>query len=205
MRRDEQGFTLVEVLVTTLLVAVVGAFSLAFLVNTTTATAIATSSAEAEKAAQLTLREVSEEVRGAQNIRSTYPGGPACPTTGTYPSSYGNCVRFDVVHTNLTSQSCPMSTITYGVDNGVLRMAKTDFSGASCSATVTTNRVLLRDLTGSTPLFTFYGIDGSVLTASRPVDDWVNASAVKVTVSIRHRQGSPAVTVSTTLALRNNR
>lgn len=210
-RSDERGFTIVELAVTVLLVGIVGAILLSFLDNTTSVTARATSHVQAEKDGQLALRTMSQDIRGANPIITTYPTTPTSCAAGSYPTGYASCLRFVVVHSTAAGTTCtgpggfvvqsPYSAITYAkVGTAVLR-DKVDYS-ATCAVTATTRgRAVMEDLQASstTPLFTMLDRTGVATT------DPANASAIRIQMDVRYKSDAPVLRLSSTVALRNSR
>lgn len=204
---DETGLTLLELVVTVGLFLIVGLALVGFLDSTTNVTSRATTSSEADKQAQLVLRSVTQEIRAAQNISDVYPASASCPSGGVYPADYDACFTFDVIREDLAGAGCPYTKITYGVIDGTLREDREVFDASCNSVSKTTGKQLAEDLrnSASEPVFTFFGPDGSTLTSTSSLESYVHASAISVTLKLPQKRGQPPVTVSSTLALRNNR
>ena len=104
MRRDEAGFTLVEVSVTLLLIGIVFAAILSFLSQTQRITATEAKNVEAQQTVSLALRQLTQDLRGATRI------SPCDPVV--HPSTnYGKCITFQLPRaagtTALTTCACP--------------------------------------------------------------------------------------------------
>lgn len=210
--RTEQGFTIVELAVTVLVLGVVVAVLLGFLDSTTSVTARSTRNVEAEQAGQLALRTISQDVRGANPIAATYPTTPtSCAAGGTYPASYGNCLRFVVVRSDVAGPSCtgpdgllvqaPYSRITYTLVGERVLQDRTDYS-SSCSVTRSyTGRRIIEDVVNGagSPLFTLLDRAGNVTTAA------ANAASVRISLDVRYQEGAPLLRLASTVALRNYR
>jgi hypothetical protein len=150
---------------------------------------------------------VLQDLRAAESISQTYPTTSTCPSGGSYPSGYANCVQFTVPHTTSALATCPYSQITYGVVNGVMREDKTDYN-ASCTATSGfTGKVILSNLTnGNRALFAFTDRYGNVLSSStNSTTDYAASSTIRVQLYIRPLPSVGELDVFSTAALRNNR
>lgn len=211
-RTDQRGMTVVELAVGVMLVGIVGAVLLSFLDSTTSVTARATSHVQAERDGQLAMRTMSQDVRGANPIISTYPTAPtSCPSSGSYPGSYPTCLRVVVVHATAAGATCtgpggfvvqaPFSAVTYAkVGSQVLR-DKVDYSSTCTVTAATRGRVVMEDLdtASSTPLFTM--LDRTGVATTEPA----NASSIRIQMDVRYKSDAPPLQLSSTVALRNNR
>lgn len=210
--RPEEGFTLLELVVTVLILGVVVAVLYSFLDNTTWVAAKTTRNVEAEQAGQLALRTVSQDVRSANPIASTYPTAPtSCPAGGAYPAAYGTCLRVVVVRSDVTGPTCtgpdgllvqaPYSRITYALSGGRVLQDRTDYSSSCVVTRSYTGRVIIDDLVNSAgqPLFTLLDRAGNTTT------DVNNAASVRVGLHVRYQQGAPVLALASTVALRNYR
>ncbi|MGZ7023419.1 MAG: PulJ/GspJ family protein [Ilumatobacteraceae bacterium] len=216
--RGEDGVTLVELLVVMSLMSIVSAITFAILVQTTQVTARANNSSLAEDNGRIALRTLSEDLRSAEQIR-TSSSTTACPTGATFPAAFGNCVAFLVPHdvtVNATSTTiapgadpiqCPFSKIVYGLRSGVIREDRTDYNTSCQPAVATVGKSILAgiDNTSSQPLFTFYDSFGNQLGTSNAIADYANAGSISVQVSLNYQKGAPDIPLLTTAALRNNR
>lgn len=213
--RDQDGMTLVELTVVLLVMSVVGAMTLTFLNHMTSLSARAAADVNNEAAANLVLRTVTEDVRAATSIATSYPTTSSCPSGVAYPAGYANCLSFRVLHTTGVNTTCPYSVITYGLVGARLYEDRTDYS-ASCAATSTTShKVVASNVSnGTTPLFTFYDQNGNLLSSTQSgagitnttnPSDWAAASSAKVSLSFSYTPAPTPVAFTSTVALRNNR
>ncbi len=231
MRNEEAGFTLVELLVTVVLISVISIITLGFMDSVTSVSGKASRHVVTENEAQVVLREMTQEIRGANPISATYPTGATCRTGHTFPpttpttaspapatTGYLNCLRFAVVRSTSTTSFCanipevgrvpaPFSIITYGLaTDGTLRKSRTDYtvtSPGTCTGTGGTPRVLLRGLTNgaSKPLFTYFDETGVRIPAADPVAD---AGSVRVTLMVPYDQSAPSLELTSVASFRNN-
>ena len=213
--RDQEGVTLVELTVVLLVMAIVSSMIFTFFNHLTNISTRATADVQTEAQANIVLRTVTEDVRAATNIATTYPSTTSCPSGTSYPAGYGNCLSFRVPHVTAVNTSCPYSSIIYGLVGTSLYEDRTDYN-ASCTATSTTlHKVLASNVkNGTTPLFTFYDETGNMLsstqtgagiTNSTNAADWAAASSAKVSLSFSYQSNAPVTAFSSTVALRNNR
>ncbi len=220
MKNEDSGFTLVELLVTVVLISVVSIITLGFMDSVTSVSSKASRHVISESEAQVVLREMTQEIRGANPVSAIYPSGGTCPTgTGFPPATAGGtgylkCLRFMLVHSTAVTTFCnnpevgrlpaPYSIISYGLVNGTLYKHRTDYS-ATCVATVgaTPGRAVLTGLTnGSTkPLFTYYDRTGVKIADTETV---VNAGSVKVTLMVPYDRSAPSLELTSVASFRNN-
>lgn len=203
--RDEAGVTIVEVTLTMLILAIVLTVAFDFLDRATVIATRTDAQAQAEGDTQQALRTVTQHLRGAFPIVGT------CNTVG-YPTTYENCVRFEVPRAVSAQGSCANKTVfVIGlvadptpkvVGEKLLVYDRQEHTGTTTCTTATnlSKRVLLRRVANATtqPLFTYYGSDGNAA-AAVPA-----AATVKVTLHVRYRTGSDAIVMSSSAALRNN-
>ena len=204
--RSDAGFTLLEMVVTLGIMSLAAAGALAFLDNTTSVTTRASADVATENNARLALRDITEDLRGATVISTTYPTGSAC-SNGTYPSGYSNCVSFTIVRPTAAGQTCPKSVVTYGLVGQTLRKDLTEYN-ASCTivSSVSGSPVLTGVTNGTTtPVFTWFNRSGSQLTTTNPPGVFADAASIKVTLVVRYQERAPLLTLSSFAALRNNR
>lgn len=212
-RRDEQGVTLLELVVVVLLLGIVGTILLNFLDNTTSVTARATSNVVKENEGRQAMRELTQDVRAANKIASSAPSGdPACPasTFPSYPGSYKTCLRFEIQRSVDATQACPKSVITYGLANGVLRKSRIDYA-ANCS-TITrqvTGRTVATGVrnAAATPLFEYFNSANQPITgtASTDIPLYVKAASIRVNLLLQYKKNAPDINITSAVALRNNR
>lgn len=207
----EAGFTMMELVVTILLLSIVGVIMMTFLVSAVTSTARATSNVETEKSIQLALRPVTEDVRSASQISGTYPSSSSCPT-GSYPTGYANCLSFTIARPENGQLSCPKSLVVVGLTSGVLRISRTDYGivGGSCVVTKSSNAypLVTHVVNGSQPLFTYFDRFGNQLNPAatgQTTASFVAATTVRVALNVSYTTGGPLISYTSDLAVRNNR
>ena len=211
--RNESGMSLIELTVVLLLMSVVGALMLGFLSSVLNTTTRATNDTETEKSIQFAMRPVTENIRSSDTIAVNYPSSTSCPSGGSYPSGYSNCLAFWVLRPAADNLSCPQSYFVYGLkSDGVLREDRTDFNlvSGTCSTTASyTGRPLLKNIVnGSTPLFTYFDTFGNKLdpnASGQTTYPFKAAATVRVSLSTRYQTNSPLLSYTSDLALRNNR
>lgn len=223
MRRDEEGFTVVELLVTVVLVAVVGVISLNFVDQVTKVSGTGSRQLISQGQAQTVLREMTQEIRGANPISATSanipagtcPAGTTFPAAGTASTGYLNCLRFALVTSTNSTKFCltaefgrvaaPYRVITYGLVNGTLYKHQTSYD-ASCAGTVAPGpgRVLLRGLTNashSKPLFTYFDGTGTKIADTAPA---LGAGSARITLMVPYEATAPHLELTSVAAFRNN-
>jgi prepilin-type N-terminal cleavage/methylation domain-containing protein len=211
---NERGVTLVELVIVMFLLSIVGAIMFAFLASVLNTTTRANKDVESERSIELTLRPLTEDVRGASTIATVYPSpSTACPAGGSYPTGYGNCLSFKIARPTTGQLACPMSIISYGLGaDGVVREDRTDYTvvNATCVATqLYIGKALLTNVVNSgQPLFTYFDRFGNKLNPNangQTTLPFTTAGTVRVTVNVRYASGSPLLSYTSDLSLRNNR
>jgi prepilin-type N-terminal cleavage/methylation domain-containing protein len=206
-RSDERGMSLIELVVTTAVLLMFSVMAFNFLVSTNNTASRATKDVQAENDARIALRQMTEDIRAADPITTTYPTSATCPTGMSYPTGFANCVSFTVVHNATSGVSCPKSVITYGLVNGTLKRDDTEYN-SSCSVTSSyTGKTVVTSVVNpsGTKLFRFFDSGGNELSASSASSAYSSAASVLVTLVLQYQGGAPNVTVTSTAALRNNR
>jgi prepilin-type N-terminal cleavage/methylation domain-containing protein len=196
--RREDGYTLIELLVTLFILSIVSVVTFDFLNQSTTATAKATSNAEAEKDAAVALRTLTADLRAAQSISACSP---------PYSASFDSCVTFEIHRAPNPTQACPKTKLTYGVVGTTIRHDRTDYN-ASCTATTSfSQKVLVGNfVSGSGPFLEYFKDGGGKLTAADVATSFANAASVKVNLYLNYPgSGSTPLRFSSATALRNNR
>ncbi len=212
-RRDERGFTLVELTVALMLMGIVSALLFGFLVSVLRTTTTATSDTQAEQAIELALRPMTQDLRGASSIASAYPMATTSCAAGSYPTGYANCVSFTISRPAFGQLTCPKSVVVYGLKpDGVIRVDRTDYRvvGASCVATqLYIGRPVLSGVANSTtPLFRYFDRFGNELdpnAAGQSTLAFTQAETVRVSVKVQYKKNAPLISYTSDLALRNNR
>lgn len=209
----ERGVTLVELTVVMFMLSIVSVILFAFLASVMKTTTRANKDVETEKAIELALRPLTEDIRGATSIATAYPSGTACPSGGSYPTGYSNCLSFTIDRPSSAQATCPKSVISYGVrSDGIVREDRTDYAivGAVCTGTqLYIGRTLLTNVaTGGQSLFTYFDRFGNVINpnaSGQTTASFAAAAMVRVTVNVRYQSGSSLLSYTSDLTLRNNR
>ena len=212
-RRDEAGITLIELAIVLMLTTIVSLILFGFLDSMMRVSTRATNNSQAEKAITLALRPVTENIRGTTTVASVYPATTSCTSGGSYPTGYTNCLQVTVMRPISGQLTCRRSVYTYGLKaDGILREDRTDYSlvGGVCTVgTSYTGRVMLKNIVnGSAPLFTYFDQFGNQLdpaASGQTVLPFTNAGTIRVTVNVSYQTGSPLLSYTSDLALRNNR
>lgn len=211
-RHDEAGVSLVEVVLTCLILGIVMGVAFNFLDRASILTARTQAQAQVEDDAQRALRIVTEELRGA------LPIGSACTTTitftqGTAPAGYDNCVQFTVLRSTTSLDPCPKTMFVYAlVGTGTskkLMERRMEYTGtATCPASPSSTRdlVILENVVNTTtqPLFTWYRSDGSAINTASAATAVPDASSVKLSIHTTFRNNATTLSFSSVAALRNN-
>lgn len=203
--RDERGVTVVEVMVTMLVLAIVTFMAFDFLDRSTRIAVRTETQAQAEDDTQRSLRTVTQHLRGALPITGT------C-TTASYPTTYGNCVRFNVPRGTSGFSTCARTEFAMGLlgtgTEKQLVYDRQEFTGTTTCAAgpLSSGSVLLERVvnTAAQPLFTYYGDDGSVIDPATAAASVPGAASVKVSLHVRFRTDADPILMSSVAALRNN-
>jgi type II secretory pathway pseudopilin PulG len=209
----------VELLVVLLVLGIVMAIATEFFINVTTGTASGDVRSQAENQLQLAMRTITEDVRAATSISSTYPA--ACPSGGTYPADYGDCLQFTVIHDQTPTDTCtysslrllyPSTVMTYWLSGGTVYKSSTNYTatspGGTCTASTGFSRtpVISNLSNGSTPLFTYYdGYGNELATSGTNLNPFALAATIKVELIEPPAGANPAIELDSSVALRNNR
>jgi prepilin-type N-terminal cleavage/methylation domain-containing protein len=209
---SEAGVTLVEVLVTMLVLSVVLVIGFDFLDRASLLTARTEAHSRVEDEAQKALRLLTQHVRGAHPI-----GDPCTTTTDSLSPSfmpgYANCMRFSVKRTTTGLDACARTEFVYGIvgtsSPRTLVQRRAEYTGTvtNCPAPPAAQRLtILGNVVNdpsSQPLFTYYAADGTAIATSNTAAV-KKASSVKVTLAVRYRKNADPIVLSSTAALRNN-
>lgn len=220
--RSDEGFTLVEMLVAVVLIAVVALISFNFVDQVTSVSSKASRQLISQSEAQTVLREMTQEIRGANPISPTHaslpagtcPTGTAFPTPSTTATGYLNCLRFALTTSTDTTKFCitsefgrvpaPYRVVTYGLVSGTLYKHVTSYN-ASCAGTVPAGpgRPVLRGLTNTAakPLFTYFHQTGTKIADNVTVTD---AGSVRVNLMVPYDTSAPDLELTSVAAFRNN-
>ncbi|HEX6673820.1 MAG TPA: type II secretion system protein [Actinomycetes bacterium] len=191
----EDGVTLVELLVVMSITVLVSAILLNMLDHTTSLVARASADVQAESEGRLALRTLTQDVRAADPSSIAFTGttSGACSTTPTP----GTCLRFAILRGTPAYPNC-QSVVTYGLLTSWVQRTRSD---ANCARNVTVSRQLVANVAnGSTALFSYYGADGAALTSGQAA-----AHAIGITLKVSYQGGQQAITLTSTLTLRNAR
>lgn len=202
--RREDGFTAVELMVTVLVMSIVSFMLFNFLDASTNLTSRATLHTRAQQSAELAMRTVTEDLRAAN------------PITAAPCGTYKDCVTFEVQRASQTGRTCEKTVITYTLASGTLRRSLTEntWTGSACAVTRSiSNYPLLDSMTNTTatPLLTYYDNKGAALDPASQAATLVKkpsqggTASVKVTFVVSYKANAPTLTLSSVLALRNNR
>jgi Tfp pilus assembly protein PilW len=203
---NEAGLTLMELVVATSVLLIFTAMALQFLVSTNSTASRTTKDVTAENDARTALRLITEDIRAADPITTTYPSSTSCPS-GSYPAGYSSCVSFTVVHNAAAGQTCPKSVITYGFVSGAIKRDKVDYDSNCTVTTTTTGKPVISNVVNPSGknVFRYFDSAGNELTSSSASQAFQSAASVMVTLVVQYQSGAPNITVSSTAALRNNR
>jgi type II secretory pathway component PulJ len=213
VRRNEDGVTLIELAVVLMLTSIVATILVTFLGSVFRVSTRATNDSEAQKNITLTLRPVTENIRGTASVAIVYPSTTSCTAGGSYPTGYTNCLQVTVLRPVSGDLSCPKSVFTYGLkSDGILREDRTDYGMVSGSCAVTTSytgRPLLTNIVnGASPLFTYFDRFGNQLdpaASGQTTAPFTTAVTIRVTLNVQYQTGTPLLAYTSDLALRNNR
>jgi type II secretory pathway component PulJ len=213
LRRNEDGVTLIELAVVLMLTSIVATILVGFLGSVFRVSTRATNDSEAQKSITLTLRPVTENIRGTASVATVYPSTTSCTAAGSYPTGYSNCLQVTVLRPVAGQLSCPKSVFTYGLkSDGILREDRADYGLVSGSCAVTTSytgRPILQNIVnGAQPLFTYFDRFGNKLdpaASGQTVAPFIDVVTIRVTLNVQFQSGSPLLSYTSDLALRNNR
>lgn len=221
--KNEDGFTLIEVLVTGAVMVLVAFATLQFFDSTTNLSTRTNRNIEAEKDAEIALKSMTQDIRGANPISATYPTTSSCAAGLSFStgSGYPNCLRFVVTHSANANQFCidaevgrvaaPYTRHTYGLVGQSVLHDRTEYN-ADCSvdtARSATGLVVITSVVnasqpGAPPLFRYYNRQGAQITTTTATNV-VNAATVHVDLVIQYRETAPLLKLTSVASLRNNR
>jgi prepilin-type N-terminal cleavage/methylation domain-containing protein len=220
-RGDERGVTLVEMMLTMLILSIVLLTAFDFLDRTSMLTLRADAHGQAEHEVQTAMRTLSQNVRSAAAI-----GDPCTAATDTpppnhsaLPAGYTNCLRFTVPRTTTALDTCAKTEFVYALvtvtsNNKTTRRLvenRQEFTGTAASCTAGTprkRRTLVSDIANTTtppqPLFTYLAANGAVISAADTAAV-KKAIAVRMTLAVKYRQAAPPLVLTSSATLRNVR
>lgn len=193
MRRDEGGFTLIELMVAMSVLVIASMALLNFLEGTTNVTARVEKNVASEESLQVALRTVTSDLRSATALS-------ACSGI-----DYRTCVTIDIPRTSGTS-ACPARRMRYWLSSGNLLASRTDYNaGCTTSTTVYSTKRVLTGVTSTGAIFSYYDKYGTSIDPLSS-DSTAVPAASSVSVSLKVAQGvkgAPDVSLSAPAALRN--
>lgn len=221
---DEDGLTVVELVVTVIVFSAVAFITFGYFDSTTQVSGRATRNVQAETDGQIALRQLSQDIRAANPISASYPATGSCaigvgfPPTTVGSTGYATCIRFALVRSITSTTFCtnnfevgpriplPYSMVTYGLVGDTIYEDRTDYV-SNCTTPVRqfTRRPVITGLvnaTTGTPLFAYSSTAGVPLAADSPA---TSAGSVKITLVLPYQASAPNLILSTVAALRNNR
>lgn len=217
--RDEQGFTIVEVTLTLLILSIVMMLAFDFLDRASLLTMRTQANAQTEQDAQLALRVVTEHLRGAAPIGDPCTSTLDTATTqapGLLPAGYPNCVRFEVRRTNIGLDQCARTEFVFAlvgsgstqklIENRREHTGTGATTSATCTAGTWRNRRILLDKVANTaaePLFTYYGNTGLPIDTSNTAAV-KKAASVRLAVAVKFNNNADRSLFTSSAALRNN-
>ncbi|HEX2698983.1 MAG TPA: prepilin-type N-terminal cleavage/methylation domain-containing protein [Acidimicrobiales bacterium] len=207
MRRDDDGFTMIELAVTMLLLSIVSAMLYGFLNSTSSATARISLHTRAQRDAELAMRTITQDLRAASPITSAPCG------------SYANCIAFELQRASATGHDCEKTVIGYALASGTLRRSLTEntWSGSACTVTRSvTNLPLLVSVVNATvtptvPMLVYYDNKGVLLDPATQATTLVKKPAqggtatIKVNFVVQYKSDAPPLKLTGLAALRNSR
>lgn len=213
IRRNEDGVTLIELAIVLMLTSIVATMLVGFLGSVFRVSTRATNASETQKSITLTLRPVTQNIRGTASVATVYPSTTSCTAAGSFPTGYPNCLQVTVLRPVAGQLSCPKSVFTYGLkSDGILREDRTDYGMVSGSCAVTTSytgRPLLTNIVnGAQPLFTYFDRFGNQINpaaSGQTTAPFTTAVTIRVTLNVQYQTGTPLLSYTSDLALRNNR
>jgi len=207
LREMESGLTVVELVVTMALLLLFSTLAFEFLISANRTALRTTNDVQAENDVRNALRSITEDIRAADPITTTYPSTGSCPSGGAYPAAFATCVSFTVVHNSIAGQNCPKTVVTYGLVGGVVKTDRVAYNSACSATSTTTGKSLIANVVNPSgkPLFRFFDSAGNQITSTTSTAPYVTAASVMITLVVQYQAGAPTVSVSSTADLRNNR
>lgn len=211
-RRNEDGVTMIELGIVVFLMSIVSIVLMTFMSTVMRATTRASNHSETQKLIALALRPVTQNIRGTATVATAYPSTSSC-STSSYPVGYSNCLSVTVMRPTVGQLTCRRSVFTYGLkSDGILREDRTDYAlnGASCVVTRTyAGRSMLENIVnGTQPLFTYYDRFGNRIdpnASGQTAAPFTGVVTIRLTLNVQYQSGSPMLSYTSDLALRNNR
>lgn len=187
--RSEEGVTLVELTVVTLVFGLITATIMTVMITLTSSAVRQESATQNQETARQALDLLQKDLRGADPIS-------ALSTVALYAN------RIDI--TLLSSQG-PQAFIRWRLSGTDLLRETLSSAGGS---TVTSSQVVAKNVTNASagiPLFRYYGADGAEMTSSnaQPNDLAHCSASIHIAVLARPSTNAPAITAESDAALRN--
>ena len=201
-QRDESGFTVPELAVVMLVFGLVSVMIFNFFDQSVRITNSATNNVQAERDAQLALRQMTQDIRAAK------PVGDKCAV-----GDYDTCLRFTIPRPTNANPECTTAVTYRFVTNRILQ----DLADASTCATSRswTGREVVRAVNASTqPVFEYYDRVGKRITITAACTSAENdpacpkeARSVRVRLRVQYfgQTGGAPLDLSSFASLRNNR
>lgn len=208
--RGEEGVTLIELLVTVMILSIVSLMLFTFMDGVTRVTARTDRHVQAEQEGQLALRKMTEEIRAANPILNA----------GGCSAGFGDCLQFDIPRGTNFAQACVRRTVAYKLNrtSRLITRESTDWvwnaGTSSCLATNVSSRTFVESAVfpSTTALFQYTNADGATLSptadaAKIPLPpNQTGTAAVKVNLVIKYQaRNTPDLVLSSNAVLRNNR
>ena len=197
--RDEDGFTIIEMAITVMLLGIVSFVLFSFLDSSMKITTRASKDLQAEQRMTIALRQMTQEIRSADSV--TQCAGNV---------SYKTCIVIDVPRETMLGAACPLRRITYQLVGTTVRETRVTYPAAACSPTTTTYnaRPVLEGVvnTAAQPLFTFYDQAGTTFDPDVSPGLVASAGSVKTSIKVNYGvSGAPVISLDSMAALRNQR
>lgn len=200
--RGEEGFTLVELLITLLLMTIASVIILNFMINTTAVTARTDANVQAESDVQLAMRVLSQDIRAAN------------PILGSCGTGYASCLRIRVPRPTAAAPNC-ISTIKYELAAGKVRQDRAD-AGCTTNRSWTARPVLEVSNATVSPALSLFSYTDRLNRVISPTQTCsadpaqppcvVQAKTVKISLAVAYKgQVGGPLRFQSSVALRNNR
>jgi prepilin-type N-terminal cleavage/methylation domain-containing protein len=195
--KDEQGFSMVELMVTLALLSIVSVVLFNFLDQVTHVASRGTGDVASAQAAQLTLRTMTEDLRSATAI-------VPCAS-----ASYSTCITFNVPGSATSGTTCPERQITYSLVGTAIQETRLDYP-ANCGTPTTTlsaKPIISGVQNGaSTPVFTYSDKSQNVIDPVAAAASVPQAAVLAVSLQLSYQGGGSVIlNLSSIVSLRNNR
>lgn len=197
--RDEDGFTIVEMAITVMLLGIVSFVLFSFLDSSMKVTTRASKDLQAEQRMTIALRQMTQEIRSASTV-SQCAGAV----------SYKTCLVIEVPRQVAVGVACPLRRITYQLVGTTVRETRVTYPANACSPTTATftNKPVLESVvnTAAQPLFTYYDQAGTTFDPDVSPALVASAGSIKTSVKVNYGvAGAPVISLDSMAALRNQR